>query len=43
MPHLNQQLKRWLYLPYNFSAGCKKCISTGKKVEFANTQFAVKA
>jgi hypothetical protein len=43
LPHLNQRINQSLYLPYNFSAGSKKCISTKKKIRFANRQFGIKA
>ncbi|WP_144243333.1 hypothetical protein [Sphingobacterium sp. ML3W] len=43
LPQLNQRLNQSLYLPYNFSAGSKKSISTKKKIRFANRQFGIKA
>jgi hypothetical protein len=43
VPHINQRINQSLYLPYNFSAGSKNCISTGKKIGFANRQFGIKA
>jgi hypothetical protein len=32
VPHIKKRTNQWLYLPYNFSAGSKKCISTKKKI-----------